>query len=419
MLRRVLAWALAAAAVAAGGAHVSVVPTRLGHAVPRSYLGLSVEWDSVEAYARHARALRRTLAPLARSQRGLALRIGGDSGDQSWWNPHARRRPRRVLHNVTPRTLDAVAAMRDAAGGGPLTLGLNLALRDPANALALTRAARARTDVDTLELGNEPDLFTLAKTFRVDGHVHVRLRKRARYGPAAYGRDVAGYLEALRGQRARFAVAGFAKPAWWGFLSGLLDRWDRRPRVLGVHMYALPYCGRATPNAAAWLTSNEASRVLASKIRPIAGLARRRGLTMRVTELNSAVCGGRHGVSDRSAAAVWLADLLFALVNRGARQADVHTWVHAIYAPFTRTGRPRPVFAGMAAFARAAPAGSRLAAVRVTGGVRAWATRDRAGVVRVLLVAPRAVHVTLSVPRRNGPRAVTLPARSLRVLTYS
>jgi len=140
---------------------------------------------------------------------------------------------------------------------------------------------------------------------------------------------------------------------------------------------------------------------------------------MRVTELNSAVCGGRHGVSDRPAAAVWLADLLFALVNGGAQQADVHTWVHAIYAPFTPTGRPRPVFAGMAAFARAAPAGSRLAAVRVTGGVRAWATRDRAGVVRVLLVAPRAVHVTLSVPRRSGPRAVTLPARSLRVLTYS
>src|SRR5204863_4154875 len=121
MLQRVLAWALAAAAVTAGGAHVSVIPTRLGHAVPRSYLGLSVEWDSVEAYARHAGALRRTLAPLARSQRGVALRIGGDSGDQSWWNPQGRPRPRRVLHNVTPRTLGAVAALRDAAGGGPLT----------------------------------------------------------------------------------------------------------------------------------------------------------------------------------------------------------------------------------------------------------------------------------------------------------
>src|SRR4051794_37412562 len=110
MLAGVLASALVAVAVAAGGAHVGVVPTRLGHAVPRSYLGLSVEWDSVEAYARHAGALRRTLAPLARSQHGLALRIGGDSGDQAWWNPRGRPRPRRVLHKITPPTPDHRAA---------------------------------------------------------------------------------------------------------------------------------------------------------------------------------------------------------------------------------------------------------------------------------------------------------------------
>jgi len=414
----VLVSALAAAALAAGGAHVSVAPARVGHAVPRSYLGLSVEWDSVEAYARHAAALERLLAPLARSQGGMALRIGGDSGDQSWWNPSGRRRPRGVLHNVTPRTLDGVAALARAAGGGPVTLGVNLALRDSANALALARAARERFDVDTLELGNEPDLYTLSKTFRSNGRVHRRVRKRARYGPAAYGRDVARYLAALGGQRAHFAVAGFAKPNWWGFLPGLLDRWHRRPRVVAVHMYALPYCDRAPPAAARWLTTAEASRTLAKKIRPIAGLARKRGLTLRVDELNSAVCGGKRGVSDRPAAAVWLADLLFALVNRGVDQADVHTWIPAVYAPFTAGGRPRAAFAGMAAFARAAPAGSRLVATRVTGGVRAWATRDGHGVVRVLLVAPRRVRVSIRVPHRTGPGAVALRARSLRVLSY-
>src|SRR6185312_13946474 len=109
-------------------------------------------------------------------------------------------------------------------------------------------------------------------------------------------------------------------------------------------------CDRAPVNAARWLTSAEASRTLAKKIRPIAGLARKRGLKLRVDELNSAVCGGRRGVSDRPAAALWLADLLFALVNRGVDQADVHTWVPAVYAPFSATGRPRPLLAGMRAF---------------------------------------------------------------------
>ena len=435
---------VATVAASAPSAHVAVDPTSLGVRVPRSYLGLSVEWDSLEAYARRPAALERLLAPLAASQQGLALRVGGNSADSAWWNPHGRKRPRIVLHNITPRTLQALGTVAGASGGGPVTLGLNLALRDPANALALVRAARERLPnprrLEAVELGNEPDLYTLARTFRVPGRVHRRLRKHASYSPAAYGRDVATYLRVLRGGLARtprFAVAGFAKPNWWRFLPGLLDRWQRRTNVVSVHMYALPYCD-VRPPPAAWLMSDEATRVLASKVRPIAGLARKRGLSMRITELNSAVCGGRRGISDRSYAAVWLADILFALLNRGARQADVHTWDRAVYAPFSVAGggvRARPALSGMLAFARAAPAGSRLAASRATGPVRAWATRDPAGDVRVAVIAPRAASVAISVPRRRCAavwvatprgrgarpcsRRLVLPARSVAVARFA
>jgi hypothetical protein len=206
-------------------------------------------------------------------------------------------------------------------------------------------------------------------------------------------------MDAL-GDRARFSVGGFARPFWWSSLPGLLDRWNDRAGVLAVHMYAMPYCD-APPPPAGWLMTREASRVLASKIRPIAGLARRRGLSLRVSEMNSGVCGGRRGISDRSYAAVWLADILFALVSEGVRQTDVHTWRHAVYAPFTHDAKPRAPLVGMRAFARAAPYGSRLARTRVFGGVRAWATKDREGTVRVLLVAPRAETVRVSVPGRR------------------
>ena len=70
---------------------VTVDPTRVGRAVPPAFLGLSIEWDSVAAYAgprRHRRvALVGLLAPLVRDTGGLALRIGGDTADQAWWNP--------------------------------------------------------------------------------------------------------------------------------------------------------------------------------------------------------------------------------------------------------------------------------------------------------------------------------------------
>ena len=424
--------ALLASSPPAGAATVSVDPTRLGQKVPRSFLGLSVEWDSLRAYGASAERLERLLEPLAASQGGLALRIGGNSADSAWWNPEGRRRPRIVQHDLDERTVRDAGSLAKALGG-PVTLGVNLALRDPQNARALVESARDALPpgrLDAIELGNEPDLYTAAKTFRVPGAVHRRVRKHARYEPRHYGRDVDRYLDALRGSGARFSVGGFARPFWWSSLPGLLDRWNDRAGVLAVHMYALPYCDAPAPPAS-WLMTREASRGLAKKIRPIAGLARRRGLSLRVSEMNSAVCGGRRGISDRSYASVWLADILFALASEGVRQTNVHTWRHAVYAPFTAGGRRRPALDGMETFARAAPAGSRLAATSVSGGVRAWATRDPGGAVRVAVIAPRGGSVRVTVPRRSCAslwiagrghrpctRRIRLPARSLAVAIH-
>jgi hypothetical protein len=124
---------------------------------------------------------------------------------------------------------------------------------------------------------------------------------------------------------------------------------------------------------------------------------------MRVTELNSAACGGRAGVSDTFAAALWLTDTLFALLHDGADQADLHTWAHARYAPFETIGtqaRARPPLTGMRAFARAAPTASRLVSVDIghAGRLRAWATVDAGGTVRVTLIAPVAVRAQVVMP---------------------
>ena len=106
---------------------------------------------------------------------------------------------RGVLQDVTPATLDAVAWLARGLRG-PVTLDVNLALGDPYNALALARAARRRLprgSLDTLEIGNEPDLYTRGRVFHVPGHVHRRVRKRVRYGADAYRRDVTPYLDVL------------------------------------------------------------------------------------------------------------------------------------------------------------------------------------------------------------------------------
>jgi hypothetical protein len=416
-----------------------------GRPIPRTFLGLSIEWDSTDAYAgppghRHA-ALASLLGELRRARRApLALRVGGDSGDQSWWNPAHRRRPRTVLQDVTPATLQSVAWLARALGG-PVTLGLNLALRDPANARALATAAARRLPrgaLRTLEIGNEPDLYSRGRTFHVPGKVHRRLRKHAVYTPPMYGRDVARYLRVLGPvlpHGARFGVASFAGPAWWSRLPGMLRRWGTRRVAILAHLYALPSCTARTPPAA-WLESPAASRGVVAKLGAIVGFAGRHRLPLRVTELNSAACGGRSGLSNRFPAALWLADTLFALARRGVAQVDVHTWNHARYAPFALTGdhaRARPPFAGLLAFARGAPSGSRLASVRVRDGhgLRAWATVDAHGVRRILLIAPHAVRASVgggcsrlwrassrgTSVRRTCSSRISLPATSLAVMT--
>jgi len=403
-----------------GTAVVRVGADPPGRAVPRSFLGLSIEWDSVLPYTGaggHRRtALLALLRSVGRAQRSpLALRIGGDSGDQAWWNPSGRPRPATIRQDVGPATMGAIAWLARGLGS-PLTLGLNLALQDPANARQMVAAARRRLPprlLAGLEIGNEPDLYRDARRFRRGGHLHVRLAKHPHYDVATYGFQTARYLRALTQPDApQLVVGGFAGRGWWPALPGLLRVWGRAPGAVAAHLYAVNRCAQKTP-ATAWLMSAEASRGRVATLRPLLATARRAGLPLRVTELNSAACGGRARFSGTRAAALWMTDSLFALLRAGAAGADVHTWRGARYAPFAVAGARRVAalrpLAGMEAFARAAPAGSRLAATSVHGaasGLRAWATTDRAGRVRLALLAPRATRV--SVPVARGTRCASV-----------
>jgi hypothetical protein len=396
--------------------------------VPRSFLGISTEWDSVGAYARpagvRADGLPRLLAPLVARTGGLALRVGGDSADQAWWDPQGRPSPPTVLQGITPATLDAVGRLARTLRG-PVTLDVNLALADPENARALVRAAARRLPVgslDTVEIGNEPDLYTRGRVFRLLGHVHLRLRKRVHYDPALYRRDVLPYLNVLSRRprpTRRLAIAGFATRAWWPSLPGTIDAAHGEVGALSAHLYALPRCRGSAPPVS-WLLTTAASRGRAATLTPLIAIARRRGLPVRVTELNSAACGGRRGISDSFASALWLTDTLFALLRDGVAQADVHTWAHARYSVFTVAGTraaARPLLTGMSAFAHAAPPESRL--LRTTaraGALRVWATLDRRGAERVVLVAPDAVTARVRASRRaTAWLAGRLGTREVRV----
>ena len=403
-----------------------------GATIPRSFLSFSFEFRTVRAYlgAAHVNEPFVAIAGLlGAAQHGKPhLRIGGDTTDESWWNPAGRPRPPGVSIDLGPAWVRALARA-ERRTRAPLALGLDLALGDPRNALVLVRAVRAALPpglLRTVELGNEPDLWTRSHTFRIGRLVITRPRHRLRYGPADYRRDVRRWLRVLGGRVPPAAVGGFATPAWAGSLPALLAGERGRISEVTAHVYAIPTCARPIPagEGIARLLGERSGEVLRGAVGPIAAVARRAGLPARVAEVNSAPCGGIPGASDAFASALWSAEMLFDLARMGVAEVDVHSWQGALYVPFvfrhagTRTlVHARPLLYGLWLFAEATPYPSRLLPVRVDGG-GVWATRGADGTLRVVAVNDDGAHtrtVRVRVPAATGvARVALLRAPSLR-----
>jgi hypothetical protein len=112
-----------------------------------------------------------------------------------------------------------------------------------------------------------------------------------------------------------------------------------------------------------------------------------------MTELNSVNCGGRVGVSNSFATALWAPDALLDLVRAGVNGVNLHARAYAINAPFSLGSRgltARPLLYGLILFVRTVAPGAKLLTVHVHApaavGLHAWAVRLPNGGLHVLLI---------------------------------
>jgi len=412
-------------------ATVTVDPSALGATVPAGFVGLSLEYPAVEAYAGEDPSsldpvfeqLVRNLAP----DGSPVLRIGGDSADQTWWPTAAVQRPSGVTFDLTNRWLEVTRALAQGLGAH-LILGLNLEADSPslaaAEATALIDGIGSRS-VRAFELGNEPDLYPDFPWYRTSaGGVLGRPRS---YDEAAFIGDFTQFTQALP----RVALAG---PSLSGreWTQGLGQFLAAAPRLglVTLHRYPLQLC--LTPPSSpryptiARLLSPASSTGLADSFAPYVALARDHGLSLRVDELNTVSCGADPAVSKSFASALWALDTLFGLVRAGVSGVNIHTFPGAGYELFRITqsdGRWQaavaPEYYGLLMFARAAPAGSRLLSVSqpAAGAVDTWATRAADGTIRVVVTNGGGSSRTLAVrvPGAHGDATLarlTAPAPS-------
>jgi len=430
-------------------AFVRIDRTVIGGPIQPGFVGLSMEYSAVPSYAGTApRAPNPVFGQLIRDLapgQSPVLRIGGNSTDHTWWPVAHVPRPPGVSYRLSQQWLADTRALAHRLDAR-LILGVDLEANDSALAAAeahMLISGIGRRYVKALEIGNEPELYWKFPWYHTHSGRPVAGRRRS-YSFAAFTRQFSQ-------TRALLGTVPLAGPAvgaydWLNHLRRFLTA-EPTLGLVTFHRYPLNRCftGPGSPlyPSVSSLLSPLASRGLAQGIGPYAAIAHSDRVAFRVDEMNSVACGGKAGVSNTFAAALWALDALFAMARAGADGVNFHTFPSARYALFTFqhgpggwTGTVRPEYYGLLMFVRAAPPSSRLLRVSATGSdaVRAWATQSADGRIRLVLINADVTHGHLvsilrpsrataaSVERLQAPSAratagVTLAGQSIDVDT--
>jgi len=387
-------------AAAARGSLSLAVNGPTGRTIPSGFLGLSLEYPAVEAYAgSDPKAINPVFEQLIRNLTpGQApdLRIGGDTTDWTWWPVPGARKPLGARYSLTNDWVQVTAALTHTLGAR-LILGINLELGSSTDASAEAKAlvgGIGAGSIQGLELGNEPELYGSFSYYRLPNGNHVNGR------PAGYDfSDYLGDFSRIGGSLPKLPLVGPATggPHWIPDLASFLHA-QPKVGVATLHKYPLQTCfirpSEPQYPTVAHLLSPTASRGLADSIAPYVGVARARHVPLRIDEMNSVSCGTAPGVSNGFGSALWVLDAVFQMARVGVDGVNIHTYPKAPYELFTFThqdgkwsGSVAPEYYGLLMFAQAAPAGAQLLKTSgALGNVRAWATHAADGTTRVVLI---------------------------------
>src|SRR5690348_695800 len=378
---------------------IAIHPEHALGEIPVDFLGLGYEISSVArpgllsarntAYVQFVRSLGR---------RGV-IRIGGNTSD---FSSYAENGPAVC---ATKGTVVDDAVIRDLgefldATGWQLIWGLNLGSRDLANAIEQAASVIAATKDKLLafEIGNEPDLFAGGVAHRPKG-----------YSYADYLKEYREYKTALRAKfpKSRFAGPDVASHTDW--LTQFAADEGSDLKLLTHHHYAE---GPPTSPASTIERLLAPSDGLARMLSQCEAASRSAGVPYRICETNSCFGGGKPGVSDTLAAALWGLDYLFAMAAANCAGTNLETGINQLgfvssYSPIADDEAQRPVakplYYAMLAFAKAGR-GTRIGAQLDANGmnVTAYAVKDAAGRVFVTTInkdAEADATVSVSLPR--------------------
>lgn len=298
--------------------------------MPEGFVGLSYEVQQLREPSFFSAANTGLIEQFKAISANGVLRLGGNTSEYEWWKPtpespepeHPPTRvvtgePRSLYYPVTAeavRNLDAFLR----ATGWQCIYGIGLGTNVPERA-AEEAAFAAKTLGPHLlyfQVGNEVDLFA------------PHLRNPATWNAHSYFTQWLSFARAITAAvpGAKFGMPDVASRLEW--LTEIAELWPtvrNAPDVaqLTHHYY---FGGPATnPNVN---IPNLLSAEAMAKVQGMADIAtaaaRKMGVPLRMTEGNTCYRGGKPGVSDVFAAALWAADYSLLLAGNGYTGVNLH-----------------------------------------------------------------------------------------------
>jgi hypothetical protein len=359
---------------------VSAVPLRLtldphqrGNPIPADFTGLSYETAQLADPDFFSATNTELVGFVRRLGRSGVLRIGGNTSEYCTWSPETVRQAdatptEDVRNDAQAYVIPQALAVGPDTGHGPakarkitpqavrnlrgfidttewkLIYGLNMGTES-----AETAAAEAdyvmRTMGDKLiafQLCNEPDLF-----------YRNGLRK-SDYNFAQFAQEWQHFYEVIRQKAPNAPFAGPDTAFNNEWLVPFAKQFKSEVAFLSQHYYA------EGPPTDPSMTIERLLRPNPKLVQEFEGMAQTKAesnLPFRLAETNSCYQGGKAGVSDTFASALWGADLMYQLASAGGVGINFHGGGYGVYTPIAGTVASgfvaRPIFYGMLLFAEA------------------------------------------------------------------
>ncbi len=368
-------------------------------AIPQDFTGLGYETASLGVPG----LLSASNARYVQLVRGLGasglLRIGGNTSDDAFFEPDgvAKSSPQGTVVNTN--SLTDLHSFLDAVGWRAIW-GLNLGSGTMHQAVAEAAAVSSILGpaLHSFEIGNEPDLY---RTRRPEWNYDIFLQEYRRF-KSAIQENV---------PNVRFSGPDAAGSTDW------VERFARDEGSSTTLLTEHYYIGDGRSPASTISRMLQPDERLAAILKRLQAISTASRIPYRICETNSFYNGGRPGVSDTLAGALWTLDYMYTLCSAGAAGVNIETGVnqHGVISPYSPIAGDapgknvaKPSCYGMLAFAQGSR-GKQLPAHTDAGGINLTA----------YAVAQSEQELSLTVINKDLKQNVTVMVRSQKTVRHA